>query len=140
MVTCVRWCSPFLVPKTELPHCTLLLNEEISFSSITLNKLMQFETVLQKASSLQSQMVTCFPNLKLRRTNWFVGLRAKEIKIKRAWKCYMHSFSSLQELSSCALSFLNSRKISLRVKKVAPKQMICFNEEIFHWFLPHVSL
>ena len=34
------------------------------------------------------------------------------------------SFSSLQDLSSCTLSFLNCRKISLRVKKTAPKK--CF--------------
>ena len=33
-------------------------------------------------------MVSCFPNLKLRQTDWFVGLHAKEFKIKRAWKCY----------------------------------------------------
>ena len=53
------------------------------------------------------------------------------------------SFSSLQDLSSCALSFLNSRKISLRVKKKLPqnkwfawltKKWTC------HWFLPSVSL
>ena len=41
-------------------------------------KQFQFKTFLQKVSFLQSQMITCFPNLNLReRRNRFVGLHEK---------------------------------------------------------------
>ena len=96
----------------------------------------------QKPSNLQSQMVTNVPSLKVIQTNWFVGLHAKEFKIKRAWKdvtmCTVRqSVFTFQDLLSFAFSFLNSRRISERMKKDCTKtKLMIFLQatiQVFVW-------
>ena len=167
IVPCIRSSSPFLVSETSLSGCALqFLNSKsmswqndlrvvsfwtkvwiLSSSVITLKTyaIRDFSTE-NKQFVQQSQMVTCFRNSKLRQTNWFVGLHAKEFKIQCAWKCYVMYAEAIlfwfaRLVIVCTLiSQQQENFITCEKKLLQNKWFAWMKKLIFHWFLPSVSL
>ena len=103
-------------------------------------KQLQFETFFQKASNVQSELKTGFPEWRLRERNRFVGLYANEFKITHGWKCYRVYAKAVLFPILVVFCILNNWTISWRVKKHCPKTkdlfLICFSKGKNEYFLP----